>query len=180
MEVWTLGTNWGGPYNILTNAAPDEFDDGNFAAEGQPLVWPTIPRLTPFIEKRTKKQKPLADVSTLYPGSIVLNAKAYAALGDYLRQFGQLLEAECNGERYFFYNVTKVVPCLDLEKSTRNEVGGIVKPVFDLGKLPQDELVFKEPRQLGTRIFVTAAAKEVLDRLIAQHAISGVELVRVA
>lgn len=180
MEIWTLGTDWRGPYNILVVADPKSFPAQNFITEGKKKTWIQKPRLAPFEEKGKKKQKPLGDVSTLFPGSLVLNANAYDQLQSYLTQFGQLLEAVCDGEPYYFYNVTNVVECFDLERCEFNRAGGVTSVVFNPEAVPFGEQIFKEPRRLATDIYVTGAAKNWIEALILSCGITGLDFVRVA
>ena len=90
----------------------------------------------------------------MVPGALVLNAHAYDVLGPFLSKFGQLLELQTEtgldprefyneaepGTRYF-YNVTHLVPCVDLERSERNDLGHIRLEVFDTANVPVEAAV---------------------------------------
>lgn len=144
-----------------------------FYTDGKPKTWATRPQLTVFIEKRKKKPKPLGDVSFILPGSVILNQKAYDALHQFLEKFGQFLEAECDGKVFYFYNVTKVISCIDTANS--KYIGkALFKAAFDDDLAPKDAQVFKDPLKLGTGIFVSATAKTMLDSLIASEKITGI------
>jgi hypothetical protein len=172
MAVWELVA----VSNDLTQFVATNREDVNsqvFHTNGKPKTWLTRPQLTVFIEKRRKKPKPLGDVSFILPGSVILNQKAHAALHDFLGRFGQFLETECDGKIFYFYNVTTLLSCVDPTKS-RYIGPALFKAAFDAGRAPQDAQVFKDPLMLETAIFVSEAAKAVLDGLIAGAHLTGI------
>jgi hypothetical protein len=172
MAVWELVA----VSNDLTQFVATNREDVQnevFYTNGQPKTWATRPSLTVFIEPRKKKQKPLGDVSFILPGSVILNQKAYAALGDFLGKFGQFLEAECIGEAFYFYNVTNIISCID---SANSQFLGrsILKAAFHADLEPKDAQVFKDPLKLKTAIYVSDVAKGVLDGLVNRSGITGI------
>lgn len=82
----------------------------------------------------------------------MLNAKARAALGDFLATFGQLLEIDVDGHVEWFYNVTRVID-----------------------RIPIEPAIHKDPRTARTRIYVNDAAKDLLHMQMALNGISGAE-----
>jgi hypothetical protein len=52
------------------------------------------------------------------------------ALEGFLSQFGELLEIDVQGSVEWFYNVTNVVDCIDVDKSDKRSTGAIAKEVF--------------------------------------------------
>ena len=113
-----------------------------FDLSGAPLYWSERPKLGVFVDKRSKKPKPRADISPFKPGALVLSEKAYQALNDFLSPFGQLLEVEVEGHVEYYYNVTNMISCLDRAKSTiqpfgfcgigRAERGGYTEGTYDI------------------------------------------------
>ncbi|GLQ94430.1 hypothetical protein GCM10007901_33820 [Dyella acidisoli] len=55
----------------------------------------------------------------MVPEVLVINERAKEAPESFLSKFGQLQELDCEGtgEIRYFYNVTNVVPCADIEHS---------------------------------------------------------------
>jgi hypothetical protein len=172
MAVWELVA----VSNDLTQFVATNGEDVNsqtFHTNGEPKTWLTRPQLTVFIEKRRKKPKPLGDVSFILPGSVILNQKAHAALHEFLGRFGQFLGTECDGEIFYFYNVTNIISCIDPANSQL--LGpALFKADFHADAAPQDAQVFKDPLKLKTSIYVSEVAKAVLDRLIADGHLTGI------
>lgn len=171
MAVWELVV----ASNDLTQfvaASREDVQSEVFYTNGQPKTWATPPQMTVFIEKRKKKPKPLGDVSFIMPGSVILNQKAYASLGDFLGEFGQFLEVECDGVVYYFYNVTNIISCIDPANS-RFLGRAILKAAFHADLEPKDAQVFKDPLKLKTAIYVSASAKEILESLSFNAKITG-------
>jgi len=170
----------------LTNSNLDEFavlvddDAGNlagndvFETNGQAKAWSSVPRVKPFIDKRRKKPLPRADVSSLLPGALFLNSKARNALGDFLQQFGQLLEVDCEGSPEWFFNVTNLIDCIDVEKSEKTASGRtVLREVFLPSAVPQAPQVFKDPHTAKTRIYVNDAAKAQIQEIAGFAGLTG-------
>ncbi len=173
MQVWQLtATSNDRTQYIAANQA--DVKDQVFHTAGQPKVWATRPQLLVFVEKGRKKPKPLGDISFIVPGSIILNGKAYAALHEYLAQFGQFLEAKCEGEICYLYNVTTIIACVDKDNS-KSIGGALFYAAFYADQVPQDAQIFKDPLMLKTAIFINEPAKARLDALIAANQITGIE-----
>ena len=152
---------------------------GTFEARGKPLHWKKRPKVSVFQEPKKKAALPRADVSLLMSGTLVLNQKAHDALGPFLEQFGQFLELDVGGSTEYFYNVTNLVDCIDPDRSEKRSTGVILKEAFREGATPSTAAVFKDPRTIGTRMYVNAPAKEQLDALVTAAGLSGVEFVAV-
>ena len=175
MSIWELKTQ-----------SPDEFaplmpsdaqvHSGIFEFDGTPRQWKKRPSVEVFQEGPKKKWLPRADASLMLAGSLVLNQKAVDALGPFLLQFGQLLEAKVDGVVEYFYNVTRVVDCIDEEKSERRSSGSISKEVFRPNALPVGPSVFKDPLTALNRIYVNDEAKQVLESAISAHQLTGFAL----
>jgi len=162
---------------VLVFANHDELDAGMFDSWGAPLAWPSRPHVKAFVGKRKKKPKPRADISALQPGALVLSQKAKTALGEFLSQFGQLLELDCDGAVEYFYNVTNIIDCIDFEKSLKRPEGTIAKEVFFPDRLPMAPVLFKDPRTARGRIYANEPAKAVLEKLIDDAGITGAAFV---
>lgn len=173
VKVWELRNGQVEETAMLVYANDDEMRSGMFAADGKPVEWRTRPTLDVFHEPRRKKPKPRADISALQPGALVLNAKAYQALGRVLAPFGQLLEVNVDGAVEYFYNVTNVVDCIDPERSTKRGSGAISKEAFFEDKVPTAPTIFKDPKTARSRIYANQAAKEALAKLIADESLTG-------
>ena len=127
------------------------------------------------VEKRRKVQKPRANVSLLVPGALVLDEKARATLGEFLLRFGQLLELDCEGEPRWFYNVTRMIACIDVTRSESFDGGGIAREAFDESAVPSEPLVFKDPRTAPGRMYVNDAGKALIERATADAGLTGIE-----
>lgn len=175
MSIWELKTQ-----------SPDEFaplvpsdaqvNSGIFEFDGTPRQWKRRPTVEVYQEGPKNDHLPRADASLLLAGSLVLNQNAIDALGPFLAQFGQLLEAKVDGEVEYFYNVTRVIDCIDPERSERRSSGSILKEAFRADALPAEPTVFKDPRTARIRIYVNDEAKRLLEAGIAAHGLTGFEL----
>lgn len=178
MTVWELRNADVDNFAMLVLPDSDEHVnvDKQFGGDGAPLKWRKARSLEVFVEKRRKKPKPRADVSTFLPGSLVLNERARVALADFLGQFGQLLELDVEGAREYFYNVTNVIRCVDVERSQKYPEGTVAREVFREAEIPATAAVFKDPSTAPVRIYVNAAAKNMLDAMIQGAGLSGLEM----
>jgi hypothetical protein len=140
---------------------------------GQPLEWSARPELVAFAPEGRKKLPPRADVSPFTAAGLVVNEKVRTSLGDFLTQFGQLLEINVDGKTEYYYNVTNVVPCIDTERS-EIAAGFVEVPVFQEQLVPVEPSIFIEP-VIHARIFVNDAAKLILEERIAANKIRGMD-----
>jgi hypothetical protein len=175
--VWELKAGSVNDFAPLVFASERDAASGMFDVSGAPLAWGKKPKVEVFVESGKKKPKPQADISALTPGALAMNDKAKEALEPFLGQFGQFLELECDGERRWFYNVTNVVPCIDIANSAKKPSGAILKETFLADKVPAGEVVFKDPVTAPASLYVTNAGKSVLEKLAAEAGITGLALV---
>jgi hypothetical protein len=163
--------------NDFAGLTPQDMPDmmaGMFNTDGESKKWQKIPLIVPTFYKGKKKQPPLADIAWLTPGAIVLNSKASAVLRTFLLKFGELLEMSCAGEINYFYNVTNVISCIDFDGSEKTPSGQSVRQAaFFSHAIPQDTQIFKDPLTAGSRIYLTQAAKDALEKLIAENGLTG-------
>lgn len=150
---------------------------GTFEARGKPLQWKKKPKVDVFQEPKKKARLPRADVSLLMSGALVLDQKARDILGPFLEQFGQLLELDVAGSTEYFYNVTNVIDCIDPDRSEKRSTGVIVKEAFRDGSEPLAPAVFKDPRTVGTRLYVNSVGKEQLELLAVNAGLTGLEFI---
>ena len=151
-----------------------------FIFDGTPRQWKRRPTIEVFQEGRKKDHLPRGDASLLLAGSVVLNQKAVDALGPFLEQFGQLLEAKVDGAAEYVYNVTRVIDCVDPDASLRRPSGSIVKEAFRTDALPVGPTIFKDPQTALIRIYVNEEAKQLIEQSIASHGLTGFALAAVS
>lgn len=179
MSIWEITTSLIGKAAMLVVADDNESDferskelAERFDLSGIPLHWSERPKLGVFVDKRSKKPKPRADISPFKPGALVLSGKAYQALGDFLGNFGQLLEVDVDGQIEYYYNVTTVIHCLDRERSKIQPFGLVETAVLNETAVPMAPTVFKDPA-LQTSIYVNDAAKADLEKRITERGLTG-------
>jgi hypothetical protein len=175
MKIWELKTDSPDVYAPLV-ASDAQARSRIFIFDGTPKNWKRRPSVEVFQDGKKKDHLPRADVSLMLAGSIVLNQKARDTLGNFLEHFGQFLESRVDGVVEYFYNVTNVIDCIDLEASERRSSGSIVKEAFRAEALPRDPAVFKDPRTVRNRIYVNQGAKDILDACVVAANLSGLEI----
>jgi hypothetical protein len=179
MQLW----RWNGANDSFTTLLPVNDADllgGVFTADGTPKTWATRPKVKPALEKSPKKQLPLGDLSFVMGASIVLNDRAHAALADLLHPFGEFLDLELidptglagGGQRLHFYNVTRVIPCIDATQSVM-EGRKVIKPVFHADAVPNEAVIFKDPLRKKVDIYLNAAAHDVLVQRMQEAGLRG-------
>ena len=175
MAIWELRCATPNDFAMLVPVDRDDVEEDVFDATGTPKQWPDRPRVAFHVERRRKVQKPRANVSLLVPGALVLDEKARAALGGFLLRSGQLLELDCEGEPRWFYNVTRMIACVDARHSEAFEDGGIAREVFEESAVPAEPLVFKDSRTAPVRIYVNDAGKALIERAADEARLTGIE-----
>ncbi|UJJ60043.1 hypothetical protein [Rhodanobacter denitrificans] len=177
VKVWKLESGSVNDHAPLVFASDKDVASGMFDTSGASLSWSRKPRVEVFVEPGKKKPKPLADVSALTPGALVMNDKAKVALEPFLSRFGQFLELDCAGESRWFYNVTSVIPCIDEARSAKRPSGSIVREEFFEDWVPVSAAVFKDPLTAAAVLYVNEAGKAALEAIIAEATIVGMALV---
>ena len=179
MSLWEITTSLLDKAAMLVVADDDESDferskelAKRFDLSGVPLHWSERPELGVFVDKRSKKPKPRADISPFKPGALVLSEKAYQALNDFLAPFGQLLKVDVEGHVEYYYNVTNIISCLDRAKSKIQPFGFVESAVLNEAAIPKTPTIFKDPA-IQTSIYVNDAGKTVLKERLAKHGVSG-------
>ena len=164
MQVWELFYAGFNDYSVLAPLPTDYNILDILMPNGKPKHWATRPKVEPFIDKRKKKARPRADLSYLIAGSIVLNEKAYTALKDFLLPFGQLLELDCKGEVEYYYNVTNILPCIDYERSLKQD-DAVVQAIFLPDVIPAEPMIFKDAYTAESRIYFNQAARDKFEQI---------------
>ncbi|MGN6707285.1 MAG: hypothetical protein ACTHJO_14630 [Rhodanobacter sp.] len=173
VKVWELKSGSVNDFAPLVFASDKDVESGMFDTTGASLSWSSKPKVDVFVEPGKKKPKPLADVSALTPGALVMNDKAKTALEPFLSRFGQFLEMDCAGESRWFYNVTNLIPCIDEARSAKRPSGSIMKEAFIEERVPVDAAVFKDPLTAAAVLYVNEEGKAALETIIADAAIVG-------
>lgn len=181
MNVWQIKNDLIGKVAMLVATQEDghsrEFWE-HFEGDGSSLHWTSRPKLAVFIDKRSKKPKPRADISPFTGDGLIINSKARDALGDFLSQFGQLLEVDVEGQVEYYYNVTNVIHCVDEARSEKLPEGTIDKPAFIDKSIPKQASLFIDPSTVMD-IYVNDAGKAELESRIKQAGIKGMSFEQV-
>lgn len=173
VKVWELKSGSVNDFAPLVFARDKDVESGMFDTSGASLSWSTKPKVEVFVEPGKKKPKPLADISALTPGALVMNDKAKTVLEPFLSRFGQFLEMDCAGESRWFYNVTNLIPCIDEARSAKRPSGSIVKEEFIEERVPVDAAVFKDPLTAAAVLYVNEAGKAALEAILTEATIVG-------
>ncbi|WP_395120715.1 hypothetical protein ACFCQI_06950 [Rhodanobacter sp. FW102-FHT14D06] len=176
VKVWELKSGSVNDFAPLVFASDRDIESGMFDASGASLSWSEKPRVEIFVEPGKKEPKPLADISALTPGALVMNDKAKAALAPFLSRFGQFLEMDCAGEPRWFYNVTNLISCIDEARSAKRPSGSLVREEFFDDKIPVDAAVFKDPLTAAAVLYVNEAGKAALEAIVTDAAIVGLAI----
>jgi len=176
VNVWELRSGRVDAFAPLVMTTADRVRASLLIADGRPKEWNQPPAVEFLVEKRSKKQLPRADVPALVPGALALTEKAKDALGPLLSKFGQLLELDCQDTPAWYFNVTNVIDCIDRESSVRREDGSIAGEAFFADKVPSEACVFKDPAKARSRIYVNRAAKEAIEKIVAEAGLTGLEI----
>jgi hypothetical protein len=177
MKVWELRCADIDDYPLVV-ASREALLARVFDIDGKPLDWmaPPIVEFSDY-KKRGKALRPMADVSAMKPGVMLLNQRAFDVLGPFLGQFGQLLEVQTAGgaEWRRFYNVTNLVKCVDMAHSEKSASGVLSSEAFYDINVPRQPAVFKDPQTARLRIYVNDPGKEQIERLVSEAGLTGIE-----
>lgn len=176
MAVWEIRTGDMDGRPVIVAGDKTDVAKGVFDFEGRPKDWVHRPPVEFFSRSKKKPREP-ANVMPFVVGTIVLDAKARAAIGGFLSRFGQLLELHHAGETVFAFNCTNVVECVDQEKTRRDEFGTVILEAFDASKVPTEPAVFKDPSTAAVRIYANDGAKKVIEQWSGEAGLTGIEVV---
>lgn len=176
MKVWELRCGSVNDFSMIVPAGPDA---SKFDVEGLPLDWMSRPVIE-YADSRSrgKKKRPVADVAAIGGGAFVLSPRAKEVLGPFLSQFGQLLEVQTFGgaEFRYFYNVTNLVQCVDIEASEKSDWGSLKREVFYDINVPRTAAVFKDLSTAAWRIYTNDPGRALLERLASEAGLTGLEV----
>lgn len=172
MTIWQLLPERGTRFAGLAYFDEADAEDDSFDTDGTAKKWITPPRVEVVLEPKRKAPKPLAEVSFVAAGSLVLTDRGVDVLGSFLSRFGQLLPLRLGERRLHFFNVTNLVDCIDVERSECIE-GAVLEEAFRPDRIPLDAQVFKDPRTARARIYANDSAHDELLRLIAVNGLTG-------
>jgi len=116
-------------------------------------------KVVPLIENKRDKRLPKSDYP-VFGATPVFSQRAVDALGEILTCNGELLPLCSNEGKYFAYNITNIVPALNVKKSkiewlSKGQILDIEKYSF-LTKLAEANLIFKIPESLRSMHFVSS------------------------
>ncbi len=161
-------------YGAYTYANREDIISPLFATDGQKKNWPARPKLVPGIEPHKKKAKPILPIGHIAVGSIVLQPQAVSVLGDFLCQFGELLDVEYEGGLVYFYNCTNLLQVVDFANSKKSSTGkSIIRPAFLSDAIPASPAIFKDPLTASTSLYITDAARQWMEPVMAAHKLAG-------
>ncbi len=173
--MWELRNDGIGTFAMLVCTLPDEEAGMYFITDGSAKNWPDRPPVMPAPERRSKKGKPRADISHLWPGSIVLNQRAHDCLQDLLTPFGQLLELDCQGEIEYFYNVTKLQQCIDRARSTFDANGVLRNEIMLDLPAADNPCICKDSLTASSQIYLNQAARQQMEERVAREKLTGIK-----
>lgn len=175
--IWELRCAAINDHAMVVPVHPSDVSAGRFRVDGRPLTWNQRPMVGFADSTRKRDKRPPADVSAMVPGVLVLNRCARDVLGPFLSKFGQLLEleAESGATILYFFNVTHLVHCVDVERSEKNELGRIRLEAFDVSNVPMEPAVFKDPATARSRIYINDAGKAMIEAMAAAAGLTGIE-----
>lgn len=174
--IWELRNAQIDDFAPLVAANQNFSENDMFETDGEPKIWEMPPAVMPFVEKRKKKQKPVADIAHFVHGALVFNSKSALALQDFILRFGQLLPMDCLGEMVYFYNVTRVLNAIDFEKSTKIHGTPVIDvPCFDLERIPKEPIIFKDHGNQCSFIYTNDAGRDALEKVIFKEKLTGLK-----
>jgi len=124
------------------------------------------------------------DITCWFINELILNLKAYEAIGQLIAPYGELLPANCEGIPYWVLHVTEKtgMDAVDLDRSARIvESGGYIDLqtlVFN-EKIIGDKLIFKTEYNNFQNIYCTDRFKQSVDEAGLQGLIFSPDLVSV-
>ncbi|KEQ16917.1 hypothetical protein GZ78_19945 [Endozoicomonas numazuensis] len=107
------------------------------------------------------ENKPVGDFGFLFSGSLVLSNRAKELLSGMLSAQDELMQLSLAGEDYWLLNIRNILNALNAEATEFNEVGLLVKRVFD-SRLVSSSDFFKIEEDNKTYIYCSERAVDVM------------------
>jgi hypothetical protein len=172
--LWEVTAAFDNQFASYTYASPLDLERGTFETDGHPKRWSTRPAIARGILPNKKKMPPIPPIGHLNLASLVLQPQAVAVLGEFLCQFGELLDVEFEGSLVYFYNVTTLLAVVDEAKSQKTASGkSITRPAFFDAAIPPSAMLFKAPETANTSLYATNEAKLWLETVLKANKLNG-------
>lgn len=163
--LWDVTAAFDNKFASYTYSNPLDAEFGTFETNGQPKRWSTRPTIARGVLPNKRKMPPIPLIGHLNLASLILQPPAVAILGEFLCQFGELLDVNFEGSLVYFYNVTTVLAVVDEANSQKTASGkSITRPAFFDDAIPQTAMLFKAPQTANTSLYATDEAKRWLDQ----------------
>lgn len=161
-------------------------DEWDFNAE--PLIEVLPKTFHAYFDK--DKDEPLPDIAYIGMMTFAFRKDVATELVDILEAAGELLPFYVDKDLWYCLNVTTIADAVDEEKSTYkinegNARIGLIKPAFDVDRLPESSSLFKIPSDNFTTIYCADRRdtdEDVLNNFlcaVAGHGYTGVKFVEV-
>lgn len=152
-------------YRLLAPLRESDFDGKNLWIDGSLKLSSWKAPAMRYAEKQSESEG-VADITQITPGFFAFNSKAAQAFGELLEKNGELLELPIDGEILNAFNPHNELPCFNEEKSEYKvrrggQKGRLVKPAFDVSKIPSDTALFQVTPTVQTQFYVTERFVEV-------------------
>jgi len=144
-----------------------EFDIQSFG-KSQKKIWKTPTGM--FLSSDTGSVK-IPDITDWVPYVLVFNQKAYELLSNYLTQYGEMLEVNIESNKYYIFNVMKMLDdkTINYDKSQKavfegKEVG-VKRLTFNTELIDDDILIFKTSYNHGGHLYCSDKFKNLIEEL---------------
>ncbi|MBJ6361121.1 imm11 family protein [Paenibacillus sp. GCM10012307] len=150
------------------NITSDEKEDqdhpisSDFNGESKRSFWSPI-------KVETIYKKSYNDFPNYRIGKPVVSASVKKIIEPYIKDEVEFLPLLHDHLELYMVNVTKVLDCVDWKRSDirtydDGEFAGFNKLVFDFSKIPEGTYMFKFRERTTTRVYITQALKELIER----------------
>jgi hypothetical protein len=133
-----------------------------------------------FVQIEHAPSSPVPDISCWIGATLALSPKAYDAVGDLLKPFGEFLPISCNDSTYYLFNC-RTFGQVDERQSEQNIVDGEIMSVkrlqFDVVDV-QDKVVFKTQYNRCLDMFCGPAFKQRVESKNLSGIVFDTELAR--
>jgi hypothetical protein len=104
----------------------------------------------------------IPDITVWASGNLALNKKAYEILAPVMKEYGEFLEAYCEGVAYYIFNTLTVIPdeYIDEDKTSADDESGVYMGLTSLGFKafrPDEFMLFKTTADKYANTYCTDA-----------------------